>query len=348
MTEYKWLTESQADLYLFKELFDSNNSDRTIEHLKWQYIDSYNNSNRFVLAGMSDSQKLSGVYAIFQNRFVCDGKEIVGSQSLDTLVAPESRGQGLFNKFATEVYKVAAEKKVGFVYGFPNGNSAHGFFNKLNWKNLDPLPFLILPISSRYVLSKIPLINKFSKFIPNFKFSKKLKSNKKFIFKYNISIDKEYDELWFELSNKIDVGINRESKYIHWRLARPAEKYNNIAVYNNDNKLIGICFYTLKEKHGGFIGYIMDLLYLEEDAGGVLLNLVVQELRKNGCDAILAWNFEHSFNHIAYKKNGFLNLPEKLRPIELHFGVRAFNSELSSVLENRESWYLSYFDSDTV
>lgn len=348
MSDYKWLTDKESDLYSFKDLFDSNNSERTIEHLKWQYIDSYNNSNRFVLAGVSDSEKLTGVYAIFQNRFICDGKEVVGSQSLDTLIAPEARGQGLFNKFAAEVYKVAAEKEVDFVYGFPNGNSAHGFFNRLDWKNLDPLPFLILPISSRYIFSKVPVVNKISKFIPNFKYVKKLKSNNNFIFKSNIDIDADYDELWSEVSNKIKVGINRDSKYVNWRLARPTEEYKNIAVYDRDNKLIGICFYALKEKHGGSIGYIMDLIYLNEEVGAALLNQATQDLKINNCDAVLAWNFDHSFNHAAYKKNGFLNLPEKLRPIELHFGVRAFNPDLFSVLEARESWYLSYFDSDTV
>src|SRR5699024_1108381 len=98
-----------------------------------------------------------------------------GSQSLDTLVAPEARGQGLFNKLASQVYDEAKNRDIAFVYGFPNGNSAHGFFNKLGWVNLDPVPFLVLPLRSRYILSKLPIIKKVSNLLPNITYLKKIK-----------------------------------------------------------------------------------------------------------------------------------------------------------------------------
>lgn len=348
MSDYRWLTSTDADLYLFKELFDSNNSERTIEHLQWQYVSSYNSSHRFILAGLSNKKGLSGIYAIFQNRFLCNGKQIIGSQSLDTLISPEARGKGLFNKLAEKVFEEATAKGVAFVYGFPNGNSAHGFFNRLKWKNLDPLPFLVLPLSTRYFFNKLPVINRFSKLLPDFSFSKKIKSKDYYSFINNVEIDERYDKLWSTVSKKIKVGVNRDSQYINWRLSRPKENYKNIAVYDAENKMTAICFYTLKSKHGGSIGYIMDLFYLNDEVGTLLLNKVIQNLKDDECDAVLAWNFKHSFNHIAYKKNRFLSLPDKIRPIELHFGVRTFNQNFKNTLANRRNWYLSYFDSDTV
>ena len=345
----KWI-ENEQDLDLVKQLFNDNDSPRTLQHLKWQYIDSYDQQGRLVLGGMDPSltSGLTGIYAIFQNRFMSNGQLITGSQSLDTLVAPEGRGKGLFNKLASQVYKEAEIRNIAFVYGFPNGNSAHGFFNKLEWINLDPIPFLILPLSSRYILSKLPIINKVSSFLPNITYLKKIKHENSFNIVKNVAIDSNYDKLWDSFSKKINTGLVRDAAYINWRLSRPEENYQNIAICNTAGEIQAICIYTLKEKHGGLIGYIMDLVYLDDKLGSIVLNKALQCLKNNNCEAVLAWNFSHSPNHAAYKSNGFLPLPEKIRPIELHFGVRLFNKELNDILKDRKNWYLSYFDSDTV
>lgn len=345
----KWI-DNEQDLHLVKQLFNNNDSPRTLQHLKWQYIESYSQKGRLILGGVDPSliNGLTGIYAVFQNRFMSNGKVVTGSQSLDTLVAPEGRGKGLFNKLASQVYKEAEDRNIAFVYGFPNGNSAHGFFNKLEWINLDPIPFLVLPLRSQYILSKLPIINKVSSFLPNITYLKRIKHKGNLNIVKNIDIDSNYDKLWQTFSKKINIGLVRDAEYINWRLSRPEEDYQNIAICNSAGEMQAICIYSLKEKHGGLIGYIMELIYLEDKLGSIVLNKALQYLKNNNCDAVLAWNFDHSPNHAAYKANGFLPLPEKVRPIELHFGVRVFNKELKNILKDRNNWYLSYFDSDTV
>ena len=345
----KWI-DNEQDLELVKQLFNNNDSPRTLQHLKWQYIESYSQEGRLILGGVDPSliNGLTGIYAVFQNRFMSNGNLITGSQSLDTLVAPEGRGKGLFNKLASQVYKEAEDRNIAFVYGFPNGNSAHGFFNKLDWINLDPIPFLILPLRSRYILSKLPIINKISSFLPNITYLKKIKHKDNLNIAKDVDIDSNYDKLWHSFSKKINTGLVRDAEYINWRISRPEEDYQNIAICNSAGEMQAICIYSLKEKHGGVIGYVMELIYLEDRLGSIVLNKALRHLKDNNCDAVLAWNFSHSPNHTAYKANGFLPLPEKVRPIELHFGVRVFNKELKNILKDRNNWYLSYFDSDTV
>lgn len=345
----KWI-DNEQDLELVKQLFNNNDSPRTLQHLKWQYIESYSQEGRLILGGVDPSliNGLTGIYAVFQNRFMSNGNLITGSQSLDTLVAPEGRGKGLFNKLASQVYKEAEDRNIAFVYGFPNGNSAHGFFNKLDWINLDPIPFLILPLRSRYILSKLPIINKISSFLPNITYLKKIKHKDNLNIVKDVDIDSNYDKLWHSFSKKINTSLVRDAEYINWRISRPGEDYQNIAICNSAGEMQAICIYSLKEKHGGVIGYIMELIYLEDRLGSIVLNKALRHLKDNNCDAVLAWNFSHSPNHTAYKANGFLPLPEKVRPIELHFGVRVFNKELKNILKDRNNWYLSYFDSDTV
>jgi hypothetical protein len=62
----------------------------------------------------------------------------------------------------------------------------------------------------------------------------------------------------------------------------------------------------------------------------------------------LSWCFPHSPNYSSFRLNGFVVLPERLRPIELHFGARAFDDGLARLVHDRSQWYVSYLDSDTV
>jgi hypothetical protein len=83
-------------------------------------------------------------------------------------------------------------------------------------------------------------------------------------------------------------------------------------------------------------------------AGNLLLDYATTFFKKQKTDAILAWCFRHSLNYDRYKKSGYFNLPEKLRPQHLFLGVRSFNHNNQHFTENKKNWYISYSDSDTV
>ena len=126
--------------------------------------------------------------------------------------------------------------------------------------------------------------------------------------------------------------------------------YQNAAIFSASGEMQAICIYTIKYKHGGRIGYIMDLIHRDDSVSCAshLLDFVVAKMTLNKCDAVLSWCFDHSPNISSYKKSGFFPMPVRLRPIELHFGARSFKADSSEILENRSSWYISYMDSDTV
>ena len=113
---------------------------------------------------------------------------------------------------------------------------------------------------------------------------------------------------------------------------------------------MAFCAHTTVDKHGGRVGYILELLYDPglHVAGAALLANALARMASDGADAVLAWCFGHSPNARAFRKTGFLPLPSRLRPIELHVGVRVLDESLSELLTDRRSWYMSYCDSDTV
>lgn len=338
---------SIRDVDIIKNSFENNLLPKDIDKLKWLYLNGINGPMKACMAFKDED--LAALYALFPVEFKIQNKLVNGLQSLDTLTDENYRGLGLFKKLSKASYEKGVELNYNFVYGFPNGNSAHGFFNKLGWNELGEVPFLILPNNINYFLKKIPIISKVEKLLPVIRlFNGKVKNNNsiKSISKFN----NDSTDLWNKFSEKHVVGVNRNAKYLNWRfIDKPNEEYQ-IKGYYCKNVLEGFIVYTSKKKHGGNIGYIMELIYNPNDPkiAKKLLKFAKNELVVNKIDVCLAWCFKHSESYKIFKSQSFLKMPKFLRPIELHFGYKQLNSEDCRILNSLENWYLSYADSDTV
>jgi len=333
---------------VYKSCFDSNNNHKKAENIDWQFLQNTVKKAFVDIAIDKESQKTAAIYAVSGVKFKINDEDFLGAQSLDTITDIDYRGQGLFIKLAKDVYEKAAKSNTVLVYGFPNGSSIGGFKKKLEWEVLDPLPFLIKPLETKYFFSKI----KGLRFLPNFSLSfSKLKKDKNYSLVNNFSFPTEVNELWDKFSKNFKVGVKRDKEYLDWRyIDKPNENYSIMHCYDLNGAFIGYIVYTVKEKHNGKIGYIMELIYdLDKpEVGSLLINYAIDSIKKSKADCILSWCFDHSPNYRDYKKAFFLTMPEKFRPIELHFGVRSFNETLNEIIYNRENWYISYSDSDTV
>jgi GNAT superfamily N-acetyltransferase len=342
------------DLRSFAECFADNGYPRALDQLRWQYLET---PERRLLVdfGVGDeggTERVAGIYAVFPVACLVAGKSCVGAQSLDTMTDRRYRGRGLFVDLARGVYKRAEDERVAFVYGFPNGNSAHGFFTKLGWKSLDPVPFLIRPLRTRYFLARAPWVGRLLGWLPDMPLPLPREAGLRLgeAIARSETFGQEFDTLWRDFARDVTVGVQRDSRYLAWRFDRkPGESYDTL-VLRVDGHLVGFITYCVKKKHGGRIGYVMELIYRPGLARGgrLLLARALAAMSVAGADAVLAWNFSHSGSHPAFRATGFFTLPSRLRPIELHFGVRALDDSIGSVVRDRGGWYLSYCDSDTV
>ncbi|MCR9183690.1 MAG: GNAT family N-acetyltransferase [Flavobacteriaceae bacterium] len=343
----KILDLNHETLDSYKACFVKNGIPKQTEIIKWQF---FNNGlkNHVSLEFDENLKTIAAIYATFSVKFKIDDNIVIGSQSLDTITDVDYRGKGLFTKLANDVYQKANNNDVSFVYGFPNGNSIYGFEKKLDWTVLDPVPFLIKPLRSEYFTKRI----NFLKFLPNVNltFTKKSKSKKYSTFE-KIAFPDSVNILWSSFSKDIKVAVQRDKVYLDWRyLQKPLENYKIAHCYDLNNILKGFIVYSVKEKHEGRIGYIMELIYdlKYPEVSKELLQFAISEINMQKADCILSWCLDHSPNASAYKKEFFIKIPEKFKPIELHFGARCFVNELKGLVNNRKNWYLSYSDSDTV
>ena len=332
----------------FKKCFDINGSQKKTENIIWQFLDNPEKKSIVNIDYDEEKNRTASIYASFCVKFKIGNSFYEALQSLDTMTDVNYRGRGLFVKAANDVYIKAKETNMAFVYGFPNGNSIHAFKKRLEWKVMDPVPFLIKPLKSKYFTDKISAL----RFLPDFNLSIfKFRKNSNYQIKEANYFPKEINNIWDEFSNNIKVAVNRNKEYLDWRyIKKPNEFYKIAHCYGEDSLYLGCCVYTVKDKHKGKIGNIMELIYdlNNSKSGELLLSFAVDKIKKTEADCVLAWCFNHSPNYNCLKNELFFKIPEKYRPIELHFGARVFNEDLEDVVNNRDNWYLSYSDSDTV
>ncbi|WP_288982541.1 GNAT family N-acetyltransferase [uncultured Flavobacterium sp.] len=348
MENLKIYTLDNRTIQLYKDCFDSNGSSKKIENIEWQFLKGTEKKVFVNIAFDELKKKTAAIYAVSCVKFKLNNKLYQGTQSMDTMTDIDYRGLGLFAKLAKNVTDNCINDGLKLVYGFPNGISVHVYKKKMEWRIIDPIPFLIKPLKTKYFTNKI----KFISFLPNIPLSfSRYKEGKNLRIIVNNSFSEQVNSVWEQFSKNIKVAVNRDLEYLNWRyIKKPNQNYQIAHCYDIYNVYKGFVVFVVKEKHNGKIGYIMELIYDidNDEVGKQLLSFAVESIKKENADCILSWSFEHSPNYSSYKKHFFINMPEKLRPIELHFGVRSFDSKFDELIGNRLNWYLSYSDSDTV
>ncbi|HPI54519.1 MAG TPA: GNAT family N-acetyltransferase [Chitinophagaceae bacterium] len=294
------------------------------------------------------NQQTAALYTMFGVMMKCQNKKMLAAQSVDTMTDEAYRGKGLFISLANYLYAESKLKNIEFVYGFPNANSISGFIKKLNWKEIDEVPFIVKPMRTRYLASKFIKNNFLKNLIPDISLRRNKKINSDISIQRIQKFDENFDLLWNEYSKNIKISVDRNAPYLNWRLIeKPNEDYQNYGAYIN-GKLIGFISYCIKNKHEGRIGYVMEFFYdpANDTLAKELLSFALNDMASQKTDMVLAWSLKHSDNYSSFLKEGFFYLQKKFRPIQLFFGANDFGNNID--LHNSKNWYISYLDSDTV
>ncbi len=338
-----------AELNKYRLVFENNGSPRDITNLQW--LHQQNLTGRHTIYYAMSGDDVAAIYTAMPSVFNFNGKKGEGLQSIDTMTDEAHRGKGLFPKLAVKLYEDAEKDNYELVYGFPNENSAPGFFKKLQWISFGEAPFLLKPLTISYFIKK--LLKKGNDQVLPENHAYILPESRSYgngVVKPLTVFGADYDVIWNKLAENIGVSVDRSAAYMNWRYVnKPGEIYSKCGYYI-DGKLEGVIVFTIKNKHGGRIGYTMELIFdpKNEATGRHLLHFAKKVFKKEKTDTVLAWCFAHSFNYKSYRRAGYLNLPIKFRPQHLFLGVRALNGRHKAAIENIQNWYISYSDSDTV
>jgi hypothetical protein len=277
------------------------------------------------------------------------GERVIAHQAMDTVVDPVCRGKGAFVGLGRAFYAAAPDWTSEVAWGFPNENAAPGWFGKLEWARLGAPPFIIKPLNAGYFARRvIGGAGALFDILPLSVIGRPGRADQAVRVE---RFDERADSLWEAFAATIPCAVDRTRDYLNWRLFdHPTAAYEVNAVFGPDGAMRAFVATHLADKHGGRIGYVMEVMHRPDARADavMLLKLAIADMRRARTDAVLAWAAPHAPNYGAYRRAGFLPMPDRIRPIHLYFGGKALTARTAPVMTRPQAWYLSYLDSDTV
>jgi hypothetical protein len=316
-----------------------SDSPEKLAELDWRFGQPAHGPARFAIARQDGA--IVGMIALVPTLLRGQLGELSGVQAIDTIVSPAARGKFIFIRLGKIVHE-SPLVDADLVWGFPNALAARGWFGKLGWARFGTVPFLIKPLRSGYFLGRLwnPL--------------RRLDLPLGFPSKDDPAIvtrmDDRWDRLWDMCRDEFGIAVDRSAQWMRWRLDKPNAGYRFAMKIGPDGAEAAVVT-RIARKHGATICYVMEALAPSGHRRSLdrLLKSEMRRAARHGADLALAWCPSHAPNRKNYARAGFFGLPDRLRPIQIHFGARwlAPGEALGRPLPGNQ-WYLSYLDSDTV
>ncbi len=340
---------------LFEKVFGKPmGKTESLRHWRWEFLE--NPAGGLFVKLAWDKQRIVGQYTASPLRVYADGKEIFAALSHDTMTDPEYGGLGIFRNTAEALYAEQEKAGHGFIYGFPNSNSIHGFEKYLNWRRIMSAPVHVRPVNfTKYFFKKL---------------AKKVKddqSNKKSINtglektfsemksgEYKLSVVTEFndwaDDLWMRCQNQHSLWVARDKTYLNWRyVERPESKYVIITIWF-EKTAVGYAVIDLVDKEFGstlfVLDYMVDLNF--KKAGDTLIRYIVEIASNSGAFFASALLPPGSKYRSLFRRHFFIPLHEKLFPQHLYFGARCFDPSIEHLVNNPKAWSISWGDNDVL
>ncbi len=324
-------------------------------HFIWEYLNNPLNIVAILIA--KNDRDYMAQYALLPKKFSIFNKEYLCCLSLDTVTDVKYRGRGLFPLLANRLYALVKERGFYFTYGFPNKNSADGFFNKLKWIEIKGIGIMVKPVYLKNAdYSRVPKVG--SKYLVRLMYKSFARLNN-LLFKRGMDpslsfieyekYDSIFDGIWSNFDNKEYVISVRDGEYIKWRyFDKPENNYRKFIVINGDN-VAGYFVTSEIEKFGIKILFIIDFLLIEKKYLYDILAYVEKIAKESGC-IMISSIVPISFRRI-FLLSGFLPLPGVMFPQDLYFGLLPHNINDEGMVKkvtDFKNWYLSWSDIDVV
>ena len=155
--------------------------------------------------------------------YLIKNKIIKGSHSIAMIVHPQWQNKGLIKFVADKLFQHAIERKIKFIYGYPNTNAYQIHKSIFGYKDIN---------QQKLFHKKLKKINHFDE--------NRIKEKK------ILHFDSEIDKLWKSIKNQYNVCVERSKQFLNWRYTnRPDVKYF-LFKYYQDNKIVG---YSVLKKY---------------------------------------------------------------------------------------------------
>jgi len=307
----KHLEEIEQLVDLFQASFGLN---MPSELWHWKYIRNPLASDAPEVVAAIDNGNIVGARPFLYMNMWLENKIIKTAQHCDTMVHPEYRNRGIFNRMGQFAIQYLKENNFKLSYGFPAPISRPGFL-KQGWRIVTPTEILFLAISPQKLIAKVlksRLLGNGLGFFYDIFLNTQKTETLQLSNAFQVQVFEHFGEELKDVDSLRDkqvIDLVRDEDNILWRFdCHPVNHYRYVIAKRND-RLWGYLVVSIQEQVNGLVyGIVADYLVKDKDITcfRALINRALIESEKSDCDMIVIWVFsEPEFREELLKNFNF-------------------------------------------
>ncbi len=338
---------------IFQDVFKS---DRDNEFLEWE--NETNPSGESIIKLALKDSRIIGHICFWLFKMKVSDKTVLSGQAIDTMVHPEYRGKGIFEKLSLSGIETGLGKEMELCFRFPNHMALSAAVNKLGFVKVCKIPQYLKIIKADEASGMLtanrllkPAVKAAFKIHSFFSRAKEIKTSD-----YEMRtigwFDESFDELWKKERNNYKIAVERSSDYLNWRYIKSPRDYNCVGLYKSGS-LVGYIVTAIEDKvdrkgNNVKLGHIVDILAPKKDGKALemLLQEAEKELKEKNVCAVSCWMLKHHHYIGGLLSAGYLQLrsPSNLAALSLNEADKA----MGDIIYNSKNWYITIGDSDYI
>jgi len=295
---------------LFRICF--NDKHMTAEIWNWEYLQNPFSKPEVIVA--LDNGRIVGTRPFWFAEMWLGGKKVKAAQHCDTMVHPDYRGKGIFNRMGQFAVQYLKNNDYALSYGFPGPMARPGFLSQgyrivaeteNMFRAVHPWKLLSYKLSNKILAGGLG-------YFYNTFLNTQAKKIKPTLDSFEVDVSERYiDDLEDvdDLRDKSGISLARSESYLHWRFDKNPEHDYKYVVAKKDGKLWGYAVISTQQQSSGLVhGIIVDYLVKNKNIScfRVLMDRCLNELAQSQCDILLTWAFsEPQFRKELSKCFGF-------------------------------------------
>ncbi|MDP6173588.1 MAG: GNAT family N-acetyltransferase [Rhodospirillales bacterium] len=292
----------------------------------WRWANQEGPFGPSIVEVIQDGPRIVGHYAIKPMGFELAGQSLMGGFALHAVIHEDYRD---FSNLMTLLDRTAdrcGDAGLDFLYGFPNDNIWAVNKRMMNWREIDQLKPLQLPLNRMESRESTP--------------------SGRIEIKRIAAFDEGFDGLWRN-SVEHDAALNavaRDRRFLTWRFScHPLHHYPAYGAFR-DGRPVGLAVLKIYWNGEKKTGHLVELVISKEKTDQVreaLLAHVFATFRWQKVDLISLWMSPANPHLPCLTKMGFEG-----GDWHTNFGYLPLNPALSDGLSQTANWHLSMADSD--
>jgi predicted GNAT family acetyltransferase len=308
-----------------------------------------------------DNARIVGARPFWFTEMWVGDKKVKTAQHCNTMVHPEYRKRGIFNKMGQFAVQYLKDNDYALTYGFPGPMSRPGFLSQ-GYKIVDETESMFLVIHPQKLLLH-KLSSKTLAGVLGFLYNEFLNAGAKKTTRVSDSFQVEVSDGYTddlkevdELRDRSGINLVRSESYLRWRFDKHPQRRYRYVIAKKDGKLWGYAVISAQPQGNELVyGLIVDYLVKDKDLScfRVLTDRCLKELTKSGSDILMVWVFsEPCLRNELLKRFGFKSSVKF--PYSKMFGypyldAMQIDERFSESIDiyDRNSWRLTHAFADT-